>query len=129
MKAWLEGWSTFTVDFFPTVPALQPTRDADYLNGGEQFCMLQIQPIYSTLSSCFVYHIAAAIVILAKHNFTSRLLYGCIALAVTWLMYDHLTTLPITSPAYTSVIGSVTTFNSLFSRENFPKFPLIGVGV
>ena len=44
MKTWLEGRSTFTVDFFPTAPALQPTRTAmaaDYLNGGERFCMLQ----------------------------------------------------------------------------------------
>lgn len=37
MKTWLEGRSTFTVDFFPAAsPALTPSR-ADYLTNGSEF--------------------------------------------------------------------------------------------
>lgn len=45
MKTWLEGRSTFTVDFFPSAPAAAfstarpASYSAEYLHGGEQDCM------------------------------------------------------------------------------------------
>lgn len=44
MKTWLEGRSTFTVDFFPSTPAAafstaRPTSySAEYLHGGKKTC-------------------------------------------------------------------------------------------
>ena len=43
MKTWLEGRSTFTVDFFPSASSLQPSRDY----GGKEDCELAIAVIHN----------------------------------------------------------------------------------
>lgn len=63
MKTWLEGRSTFTVDFFPATPAIAPSRAAlaadGYLNvnGGKSIITIIRLVLPSSLADNFHMHL------------------------------------------------------------------------
>lgn len=60
MKTWLEGRSTFTVDFFPAASAFTPSRAnmaADYLNGSGES---SIAIFVALLASCIASDLASS---------------------------------------------------------------------